>query len=52
MFYPKFCEDCTKKFDEEIEKAKPYALLYEEFLNKLCPECKSSTQKAKEDSGC
>ena len=27
MFYPELCKVCSKKFDEAIEKAKPYALL-------------------------
>ncbi len=49
MFYPELCEVCSNKFDEKAEKAKPYALLYTDFLELLCPSCKASTQVMKEE---
>jgi hypothetical protein len=50
MFYPELCKVCSKKFDEAIEKAKPYALLYTDFSELLCLPCKLDTQSKKEVS--
>jgi len=50
MFYPELCEVCSKKFDEAADKAKPYALVYADFLELLCSPCKVDTQSKKEAS--
>ena len=47
MYFPKVCEDCSKKVDEEFEKIQPYAMLYSAFLELLCKLCRDETNASK-----